>query len=42
MKGVEQPPQFHPEGDVWVHTMLLLEKLKPGVARNSRVGRAAA
>ena len=31
MKGVEQPPQFHPEGDVWVHTMLLLEKLKPGV-----------
>jgi poly(A) polymerase len=32
MHGVEQPPQFHPEGDVWVHTMLLLEKLKPGVA----------
>jgi poly(A) polymerase len=31
MKGVEQPPQFHPEGDVWVHTMLLLEKLKAGV-----------
>jgi poly(A) polymerase len=30
MRGVEQPPQFHPEGDVWVHTMLLLEKLKPG------------
>ena len=20
MKGVEQPPQFHPEGDVWIHT----------------------
>jgi poly(A) polymerase len=32
MKGVEQPPQFHPEGDVWVHTMLLLEKLPPGVS----------
>jgi poly(A) polymerase len=32
MHGVEQPPQYHPEGDVWVHTMLLLEKLKPGVA----------
>jgi poly(A) polymerase len=32
MHGVEQPPQFHPEGDVWVHTMLLLEKLKPGVS----------
>jgi poly(A) polymerase len=29
MHGVEQPPQFHPEGDVWVHTMLLLEKLQP-------------
>ena len=32
MHGVEQPPQFHPEGDVWVHTMLLLEKLRPGVS----------
>jgi poly(A) polymerase len=29
MKGVEQPPEFHPEGDVFVHTLLLLEKL-PG------------
>jgi poly(A) polymerase len=28
MKGVAQPPQFHPEGDVFVHThILLLEKL---------------
>jgi poly(A) polymerase len=27
MKGVEQPPQFHPEGDVFVHTLLLLDKL---------------
>jgi poly(A) polymerase len=27
MKGVEQPPQFHPEGDVFVHTLLLLEQL---------------
>jgi len=27
MKGVAQPPQFHPEGDVFVHTLLLLEKL---------------
>lgn len=25
MKGVEQPPEFHPEGDVWVHTLLLLK-----------------
>jgi poly(A) polymerase len=27
MKGVEQPPQFHPEGDVFVHTLLLLDQL---------------
>jgi len=27
MHGVEQPPEFHPEGDVWKHTRLLLEKL---------------
>ena len=31
LKGVEQPPQYHPEGDVWVHTLLMLEKLPPGV-----------
>ena len=30
MKGVEQPPQFHPEGDVWIHTRMLLEQLEPG------------
>ncbi|MGA3370358.1 MAG: CCA tRNA nucleotidyltransferase [Terracidiphilus sp.] len=30
MKGVEQPPQFHPEGDVWVHTLGLLEQLEAG------------
>lgn len=33
MKGVEQPPQFHPEGDVWTHTLLMLEKLTAGVPR---------
>jgi len=27
MKGVEQPPQYHPEGDVWTHTLLMLERL---------------
>jgi poly(A) polymerase len=27
MKGVQQPAQFHPEGDVFVHTLLLLENL---------------
>lgn len=30
MKGVEQPPEFHPEGDVWTHTLLLLEQLEAG------------
>ena len=28
MKGVAQPPEYHPEGDVWVHTLLLLERLR--------------
>ena len=32
MKGVEQPPQFHPEGDVWIHTRLMLEALLAGVS----------
>ena len=30
MKGVEQPPQYHPEGDVWVHTLGLLRQLEAG------------
>src|SRR5271165_5471640 len=33
MKGVEQPPQFHPEGDVFIHTLLLLEKLPAGCSK---------
>ncbi len=32
MKGVEQPPQYHPEGDVWIHTLMLLEQLPAGVS----------
>jgi poly(A) polymerase len=28
MKGIEQPPQFHPEGDVWTHTLQLLGQLE--------------
>ena len=32
MKGVEQPPQFHPEGDVWIHTRLMLEGLPAGAS----------
>ena len=32
MKGVAQPPQYHPEGDVWVHTLGLLGQLEAGCA----------
>ncbi|MFC6645777.1 CCA tRNA nucleotidyltransferase [Granulicella cerasi] len=32
MHGVEQPPQYHPEGDVWVHTLMLLEHLPVGAS----------
>ncbi len=28
LKGVSQPPEYHPEGDVWTHTLLLLENLR--------------
>jgi poly(A) polymerase len=28
LQGVEQPPEFHPEGDVWIHTLLMLERLR--------------
>ncbi len=27
MRGVGQPPRFHPEGDVWQHTMIMLDLL---------------
>ena len=33
MKGVEQPPQYHREGDVFVHTLLLLANLPPKASR---------
>ncbi len=32
LHGVAQPPEYHPEGDVWIHTLLLLEKLPAGVS----------
>jgi poly(A) polymerase len=32
MKGVEQPPQYHPEGDVWIHTRIMLEGLPAGAS----------
>jgi poly(A) polymerase len=30
MKGVEQPPEYHPEGDVWIHTGMMIERLPAG------------
>ena len=30
MMGVEQPPQYHPEGDVWVHTCMMLDGIPAG------------
>ncbi|MEY2493179.1 MAG: hypothetical protein QOH24_2130 [Verrucomicrobiota bacterium] len=32
MKGCQQPPQFHPEGDVFQHTRLMLEMLPEQVS----------
>jgi poly(A) polymerase len=33
MKGVNQPPEYHPEGDVWMHTRMMLDGLPPGASR---------
>ena len=38
MQGVEQPPQFHPEGDVWIHTLMLLEGLPAGCSKTLALG----
>jgi poly(A) polymerase len=27
LQGVEQPPEYHPEGDVWTHTLTMLDML---------------
>ena len=32
LHGVEQPPDWHPEGDVWTHTLIMLGNLAAGVA----------
>jgi poly(A) polymerase len=32
MKGVAQPAQYHPEGDVWTHVLLVLEQLAAGAS----------
>lgn len=38
MKGQEQPPQWHPEGDVFTHTLLMLDHMK---ARSLQLAYAA-
>jgi poly(A) polymerase len=38
MQGIPQPPQFHPEGDVWVHTLMLLEGLPAGCSKTLALG----
>jgi poly(A) polymerase len=38
MKGVAQPPQYHPEGDVWIHTLMLLEALPAGSSKTLALG----
>ncbi len=38
MRGVEQPPQFHPEGDVWTHTLIMLDGLPAGCSPTLALG----
>jgi poly(A) polymerase len=38
MQGVEQPPQYHPEGDVWIHTLMLLEGLPADCSKTLALG----
>jgi len=38
MRGVAQSPDYHPEGDVWTHTLLLLAQLAPGASETIALG----
>lgn len=38
MHGVEQPPEFHPEGDVWIHTLLAMDALPEQVSFELALG----
>lgn len=38
MQGVQQPPEFHPEGDVWIHTLMLLDGLPTGCSKTLALG----
>ena len=42
LRGVEQPPEFHPEGDVFTHTQLMLESLSAAVGQDEPPGRPLA
>lgn len=33
LRGQAQPPQFHPEGDVWTHTMMMLNAMRQPALR---------
>ena len=39
LQGVPQPPEFHPEGDCWVHTLLMLELMDRSGANREKVPR---
>ena len=38
LKGVEQPPEFHPEGDVFVHTLLMFSHMKENPSKELAFG----
>jgi len=38
LRGVEQSPEHHPEGDVWTHTLLMLEGLEAGCSKTLAMG----
>jgi tRNA nucleotidyltransferase/poly(A) polymerase len=38
MRGVAQSPNYHPEGDVWQHTLLLLQQLPAGAPETLALG----
>jgi poly(A) polymerase len=38
MKGCEQSADYHPEGDVWTHTLLLLDQIPAGAPETLALG----
>ena len=40
LAGCEQPPEFHPEGDAYAHTRLMLDDLPPPARRDPRLALA--